>query len=280
MRYKYFNPEYRSKVPVEYFIHNGEKHPTKKGYSLKDNKTFIYGVGYVRISKKAKRYIAEPLPENYGAKDLLAAYIAHGWYVTLSLIAERYSPNDCVYSGYSFELKNVIKFGESYDNFLQFAQDMDSKCITILSEKYGVFITYKDSDFRYGNPDDYNTIPAWYINDFTGRVSHTSRFAHYFTNNIDLSIMGLMTMDAHYNPMSHEVNLKSMIRELSKIFPICGNVCATETEQTSLCEKLANMSVKDMVACLYGTDLANDAEKLNDWVLTEVYVKFGGQEII
>ena len=169
MDYKYLNPKYRSKIPVEYFIHNDEKHPTKNGYG-NENQTFIYGVGYVTIPKKAKRYIAEPLIENYASKDLIATYIAHGRYVTLNLIAERYSPNDCAYNGYSFELYNIIKFGESYDNFLQFAQNMDAKCSTILSEKYGVFITYKDSDFRYGNPCDYNTIPAWHMNDFTGQV--------------------------------------------------------------------------------------------------------------
>lgn len=273
MRYLRFNPEYRSTQPVEYFIYDGEKRPTKEGYDSK--KTFIYGKGYVTIPAKAKRYLAQPLPENYTAKDVLNAFIEHGEYVTYKLIAERYSPNDCCYSGYGSEMRNVIKFGESYDAFLQLAYDIDNACLSILKEKYGVFIKY--NDLHYGNPDDYNPIPAYYINSWTGRASTTRREAHYFSGNIDLSLMGLFSMDAHYNSMSHEVNLKSMIRELSKVFPILGRTFDHDNEADckELETTLENISVKDMVEALYGADIAGKANELNSFKLkeTEYYQK-------
>lgn len=218
MKYLRFNPEYRTTTPVECFLFKGEYHPTKNGCD--DKKTFIYGEGYVTVSKKAKRFMVDPLPENYTTSDIMKVYKEYGVHMTLRMIAERYSPNDCCYSGYSFELRNVIKYGESYDAFLQLAYDIDNACLSILKEKYGVFIKY--NDLHFGDPDGYNPIPAYYINEFTGRTSTTTRFSHYFSGNLDLSIMGLCGMDAHYNPISHEVNLKSMIRQLSTVFPLFG----------------------------------------------------------
>ena len=267
MNYLRFDPTCRSTKPVEYFLYKGEKYPTKEGYG-ESNECFIYGVGYVKIPSKAKRYQAKPLPENYNANDVIKAFKEYGEYVTFKLIAERYSKNDCVYSGYSNELSNIIKFGESYDAFLNFAREIDSECLSILKEKYGVFIKY--DDLKFGDPDCYNTIPAYYINEITGNVTRTKREAHYFIGNIHLSLM-FLGIDAQYNPISHEVNLKSMIRELSKVFPILGKTFDLDNDNDckELETTLENMSVKDMIEALYGADIAAKANELNSFTLKE-----------
>jgi hypothetical protein len=271
MKYKKFDLTLRNTNAVNYFIHGDQKLPIG---NINDKETFIYGEGYIKIPKKSKRFLAEPLPENYTPLDVLNSYINHGEQVTYKLIADDYNPSNCSYNGYNHEMRNIIKFGESYGEFLNLVNNIDNQCISILKEKYGCIFSSK---FLIYND---NIISAYRINEITGKCMPTDWQQFLFLSNCDVSVVSFLAMDIHYNTVSHERSIKTLISTFNEKFnlvpetkqnEILSNINITEFSEyyTKLDYALENLSVKEMIEILYNTDVANMVEQLNDFKLTE-----------
>ena len=262
MEYLAFDKEYHSTEALPYVAIK------KVNYALDkadDKEIFIYGEGWVKISKKAKILYADALPENYNSLDIIDRYKRYGYDVLMHLISKRYKQNDCVYRNYHAELTNVLKFGESYDNFVTLIRNLDNECLLFLKEKYGIYKSIRWLACEINEIHCF-TIDAYKENTITGQIYSIDYTGHLCSGNVEISLFFGIPMYAHYNSMSHELSLKNMIKKLYKHFPILNKTFENDTE---LLAYLDGISVKDMISLIYNENIANKFKFINDYKLIE-----------